>query len=147
MRELPDPDLDALLARVGRLPLRNFSFERRAGAWDIGGRLFDENFVAANPSQESEEVWVLRNGGRDWSHPIHLHFEEVRILTIDDVPVRPNVQVAGAIPHARKDVIPLPGGVETRIFVRFRDMTGRYVMHCHNTVHEDHAMMLRFDVV
>jgi hypothetical protein len=21
-----------------------------------------------------------------------------------------------------------------------------YVMHCHNTVHEDHAMMMRFDI-
>jgi FtsP/CotA-like multicopper oxidase with cupredoxin domain len=30
--------------------------------------------------------------------------------------------------------------------MRFRDWLGRYVMHCHNVIHEDHAMMLRFDV-
>ena len=36
---------------------------------------------------------------------------------------------------------------EIRVFQRFRDFTGRYPMHCHNTVHEDHAMMIRFDIV
>ena len=30
--------------------------------------------------------------------------------------------------------------------MRFRDWTGRYVMHCHNVIHEDHAMMVRFVV-
>jgi len=30
--------------------------------------------------------------------------------------------------------------------MRFRDWLGRYPMHCHNVIHEDHAMMLRFDV-
>jgi FtsP/CotA-like multicopper oxidase with cupredoxin domain len=33
------------------------------------------------------------------------------------------------------------------LYIRFRDWTGRYVMHCHNTIHEDHAMMVRIDVV
>jgi len=32
------------------------------------------------------------------------------------------------------------------MFIRFQDMSGRYVMHCHNVVHEDHAMMVRFDI-
>jgi FtsP/CotA-like multicopper oxidase with cupredoxin domain len=38
--------------------------------------------------------------------------------------------------------------------MRFRDMGhtnepayNRYVMHCHNVVHEDHAMMIRWDIV
>ena len=38
-------------------------------------------------------------------------------------------------------------GDEMELYIRFRDWTGRYVMHCHNTVHEDHAMMVRIDVV
>jgi hypothetical protein len=29
----------------------------------------------------------------------------------------------------------------------FRPEKGRYVMHCHNTVHEDHAMMARWDII
>jgi FtsP/CotA-like multicopper oxidase with cupredoxin domain len=31
--------------------------------------------------------------------------------------------------------------------LRFSDFVGKYIMHCHNTVHEDHAMMVRWDVV
>jgi hypothetical protein len=28
---------------------------------------------------------------------------------------------------------------------RARDFLGDYVMHCHNTTHEDHAMLMRWD--
>ena len=47
---------------------------------------------------------------------------------------------------SRKDVVRLQGNEEVRIFLRFRDFLGRYPMHCHNVVHEDHAMMLRWDI-
>ena len=58
-----------------------------------------------------------------------------------------NPQVNGTIDYARRDVVPLNFNNEVRIFCRFRDMKGRYVMHCHNVVHEDHAMMVRWDIV
>jgi hypothetical protein len=29
---------------------------------------------------------------------------------------------------------------------RFRDFTGGWPMHCHNTIHEDHAMLLLWQV-
>jgi len=32
------------------------------------------------------------------------------------------------------------------VFIRFRDFTGHHLMHCHNLSHEDHAMMVRWDV-
>lgn len=147
LRALSDPDINALIDHAGRVPTRNFSFDRRNGAWEVNGALFDETVVSANPAQELEEVWIIRNGGGGWSHPIHLHFEEFRILSRNGTPVVPNTQVNGAILHARKDVVPLADGDEMRIFMRFRDMKGRYVMHCHNVVHEDHAMMMRWDIV
>ena len=31
--------------------------------------------------------------------------------------------------------------------MRWPDFLGKYVMHCHNVVHEDHAMMIRWDIV
>jgi FtsP/CotA-like multicopper oxidase with cupredoxin domain len=31
--------------------------------------------------------------------------------------------------------------------MRFRDYKGLYVMHCHNVVHEDHAMMMQWKIV
>ncbi|MNF83050.1 hypothetical protein D3C84_653640 [compost metagenome] len=33
-----------------------------------------------------------------------------------------------------------------RVFLRFRDFVGKYVMHCHNMIHEDHMMMVRWDI-
>jgi FtsP/CotA-like multicopper oxidase with cupredoxin domain len=108
--------------------------------------LFDENVIAADPAQESEEVWVFQNGGGGWAHPIHAHFEECRILSRNGIPVQPNTSVNGTIAYSRSDIVPLAISEEQRVFFRFRDMRGRYVMHCHNVVHEDHAMMIRFDV-
>jgi hypothetical protein len=31
--------------------------------------------------------------------------------------------------------------------MRWDDFLGKYIMHCHNVVHEDHAMMIRWDIV
>jgi FtsP/CotA-like multicopper oxidase with cupredoxin domain len=75
-------------------------------------------------------------------HPIHIHFEEFQTLSINDNPpaTSPLVQIG------RKDVFRLEHNMEAKQFFRFRDFLGRYPMHCHNTIHEDHAMMLRFDI-
>lgn len=146
LRELPDPDFNALLARAAKARTRVFRFERGNGAWQVNGRYFDEHVVNADPAQESEEVWVFQNGGGGWAHPIHAHFEECRVLSHNGIAVQPNTSVNGSIPYSRSDVVPLSISEEYQMFFRFRDMKGRYVMHCHNVVHEDHAMMVRFDV-
>jgi len=146
LRALPDPDFNALLARAAKARTRAFRFERGNGAWQVNGKFFDEHVVNADPAQESEEVWVFQNGGGGWAHPIHAHFEECRVLSHNGVAVQPNTSVNGAIAYSRSDVVPLAISEEYRLFFRFRDMKGRYVMHCHNVVHEDHAMMIRFDV-
>jgi FtsP/CotA-like multicopper oxidase with cupredoxin domain len=145
LRDLPDTDAQ-LAAAVAKAPVRTFRFERGNGAWTVNGQFFDENVINANPSPDAEEVWVIQNPGGGWRHPIHMHFEEHRTLTQDGSAVRPNVQANGTIDYARRDVIPLNENNEVRTFIRLRDMQGRYVMHCHNVVHEDHAMMVRIDI-
>jgi len=144
---LPDPDFGVLLAKSEKLKTRYFVFNRNNGAWAINGKLWDEQTVLANPAEGSEEVWVFQNGGGGWAHPIHAHFEECRVLARNGVAPTPNAVVDGRIEYSRTDVVPLANNFEYRMFFRFRDMRGRYVMHCHNVVHEDHAMMLRFDIV
>jgi FtsP/CotA-like multicopper oxidase with cupredoxin domain len=147
MRALPDPDFGALLARAAKAKTRTWRFERSNGAWAVNGKLFDENVVSAAIPQESEEVWIIQNPGGDWRHPVHIHFEEHRVLSRNGVQVTPNAQFNASADYSRKDVIELNTNEEVRIFMRFRDMKGRYVMHCHNVVHEDHAMMVRWDIV
>ncbi len=89
------------------------------------------------------EVWHFAgNGG--WSHPIHVHFEEGVILSRD-----------GKAPPAwerwaRKDIYRIgpeeDSSNNVEIAIRFREFAGTYVEHCHNTQHEDHAMLLRWDL-
>ena len=47
----------------------------------------------------------------------------------------------------RKDVVILRPDESVTVFFRFRDFLGHYVSHCHNVLHEDHAMMVRWDIV
>ena len=134
LRALPTIDMREVVAT------RTWRFERKNGAWAINGKFFNVNEVRATPRRGTAEVWVLQNNSGDWQHPIHIHFEEHRILSRNGVSPPPEEV-------ARKDVVRLQGNEEVRIFLRFRDFLGRYPMHCHNVVHEDHAMMLRWDIV
>jgi hypothetical protein len=47
----------------------------------------------------------------------------------------------------RRDVATILPGDVMKVLLRFKDFEGRYVMHCHNVVHEDHAMMIRWDIL
>ena len=150
LRQLPDPDFQALLARADKARKRTWRFDRGNGQWTVNGELFDEDVIRAAIPQESEETWIIQNSSGGWRHPIHMHFEEHRPLRRDGKPIpqipSANPQVNGTIDYARRDVIPLNENNEVQVFFRCRDMKGRYVMHCHNVVHEDHAMMIRYDI-
>ncbi len=132
---------------------RTFEFERQAtddAPWVIetdGGKGFnmDPRRLSAAPEKNSGglEVWRLINSGT-WSHPIHIHFEEGIILRRDGKEPPEHEK------WARKDVYrlgPQPdSGVMVEIALRFREFAGTFMEHCHNTQHEDHAMLLRWDI-
>jgi FtsP/CotA-like multicopper oxidase with cupredoxin domain len=150
LRQLPDPDFQALLARAAKARTRTWKFDRGNGQWQVNGQLFDPDVISAAIGQGSEETWIIQNSSGGWRHPIHMHFEEHRPLRRDGKPI-PQIpsatpQVNGTIDYARRDVVALNESNEVQVFMRFRDMKGRYVMHCHNVLHEDHAMMIRFDL-
>ena len=142
LRELPPvptPEEQKLL------PVRTFTFNRSGGMWTVNERLFD-NTPHASPQKGSTEIWVLRNENDGWQHPVHIHFEEGRILS------RRSLSRTVAVPppaheRGRKDVYVVGELEEVRVLLRFRDFTGKYVMHCHNLTHEDHGMMMRWDIV
>lgn len=104
---------------------------------------FDGTNEAGDDDVSALEVWVLKgNGG--WSHPVHVHFEEGIILSRDTKPpppwemwARKDVYRIGPEEDASNDVV---------IAIRFREFAGTFVEHCHNTQHEDHSMLLRWDL-
>jgi len=132
---------------------RSFEFERKPTddkPWVIKtdggtGLNMDPRRLSAAPSKNSSqlEVWRLINSGT-WSHPIHIHFEEGIILR------RNGVAPPEWEKWARKDVYrlgPQPdSGSLVEVALRFREFAGTYMEHCHNTQHEDHAMLLRWDI-
>jgi manganese oxidase len=89
------------------------------------------------------EIWHF-TGANGWSHPVHVHFEEGIILTRGGV-LPPPWEL-----WARKDMYRLGAEAEAtqsvEMAVQFREFAGTYMEHCHNTQHEDHSMLQRFDV-
>jgi len=143
-RDTADPS--AVPANLRPLPVidpskavktRQWVFKNEDDAWEINGKFFDLTRTDANPKQNTGEIWVLQNDGGEWSHPIHIHFEEFRILSRNGRP--PDPWEAG-----RKDVVRLGPDDQVKVYLQFRDFAGQYPIHCHNTVHEDHAMMARW---
>lgn len=127
-------------ADVARAVRRTWDFNRKNGLWTVNGKLFDPNRVDAVIPHLQPEVWTIKAHG-GWAHPIHFHLEEGRILSFN------GLEEDQPVLMGRKDVFSLRGGEEMEIFLRFHDWVGRYPLHCHNGMHEDHAMMVRFDVV
>jgi FtsP/CotA-like multicopper oxidase with cupredoxin domain len=131
----PLPEMNTPVVRT-----RNFAFNRQNGMWTVNGKIFDNDRADITFKRGTAEIWKISSSG-GWAHPVHIHMEENRILSYN------GKRVDSGILHCRKDVFTLYPGDEMKLYVRFRDWTGRYVMHCHNTIHEDHAMMVRIDVV
>jgi FtsP/CotA-like multicopper oxidase with cupredoxin domain len=130
-------------SELAALPVRRFNFERSGGMWAINGQFFDVFTPAATIAKGSAEIWEFFNLDNGWQHPVHVHFEEGRILSKSvngvAVPIPPNER-------GRKDVFVVGENMSMRVLFRFRDFTGKYLMHCHNLTHEDHSMMFRWDI-
>jgi FtsP/CotA-like multicopper oxidase with cupredoxin domain len=120
--------------------IRTFKFDRLNGQWSVNGQFMDCENIRVRVKQNTVEHWILTNLSGDWQHPVHIHFEEHQVLS------RNRKTPPLAVEKARKDVIRLQQNERVELFFRFRDFFGRYPMHCHNTVHEDHAMMLRWEI-
>jgi FtsP/CotA-like multicopper oxidase with cupredoxin domain len=93
------------------------------------------------PKPGEVEHWTYINGGGGWDHPIHLHFEEG--ITIN----RGSDAIPATERLVRKDVWRLRPSGRVKFQVQFGEFGGSYVNHCHNTVHEDFAMLLRIQLL
>jgi FtsP/CotA-like multicopper oxidase with cupredoxin domain len=88
----------------------------------------------------------LTNLTGDWTHPVHIHLEEHQIMSRNRAPITPGNALSAAGDLGRKDVTQLHPNERVELFFRFRDWLGKYPIHCHNVVHEDHAMMALWHV-
>jgi len=167
---IPDtPPIPNTLVELPPVPTPDQFFEWRftleGGRFKVNGLEFDANRVDHAILRGAAEEWHLRNNvlAGNWTHPVHIHFEEGRIMerttrpdpiNQPDLNVPVNLQGVPGDPNpdehfanARRDVYPLPGQHSIKLRMKFRDFHGRYLIHCHNMNHEDAFMMVRWDIV
>ena len=124
---------------------RHLRFRRQHGQWTIDGRTWEDvinsNFqqLIADPGLEDVEIWELENKSGGWFHPVHIHLIDFQILSRDGHPPFP-------YELGPKDTVYIGEGETVRLIMRFGPHRGRYMVHCHNLVHEDHDMMHQFAV-
>jgi FtsP/CotA-like multicopper oxidase with cupredoxin domain len=121
----------------------------------INSRDFDVDVPQHCIIKNTCEEWFIDNntgqlpsGPTNWAHPVHIHFEEFRILkrfaniggVLTEVPVPP-------LSAGRKDVTKVEAGEAALIRMQFRDYLGDYLIHCHNMGHEDAFMMVHWVIV
>jgi FtsP/CotA-like multicopper oxidase with cupredoxin domain len=150
-RDPANPDLSQVPAVLTQYPpidltevvtTRIWEFELVGGVFKINQRIFDPGRADATVGQNTAETWVIHNkfAPANWTHPVHIHFEEGRILSRNGGPPPP-------LDSGRRDVYPVQtGGEKVLIFLRFRDFMGKYMIHCHNMGHEDNFMLVRWDI-
>ena len=104
--------------------------------------------VAATPKVGTTEKWILETSSGGWFHPVHIHLVDFQILRRNDGPVFPYEQ-------GWKDVAYVGANETLELLMTFHEpevidptqpTLGKFVMHCHNLVHEDHDMMNQFEI-
>jgi FtsP/CotA-like multicopper oxidase with cupredoxin domain len=142
------------LPTVGPYVRRHFRVERVGGEWMLGNMTWkqveggDFTKVLASPAIGDVEIWEISNHAEGWNHPVHIHLTDFRIFK--------RVGGAGRVfpfEEGPKDVMYLGEGETVHVLVKFTEpggdpqvKGGRYMVHCHNFVHEDHDMMGQFSV-
>ncbi|MDQ8158528.1 MAG: multicopper oxidase family protein [Gemmatimonadota bacterium] len=130
---LPDPQ------RATRT--RTFRFNSAMMQHDINGRAFDMERIDETVRFGDTEVWTFVNDG-PFPHPVHVH--EVQFQVIERVGGRARV-----MPWERglKDTVLVHPGERVSVAATFDRYRGRFLLHCHNMVHEDMGMMMNYAIV
>jgi FtsP/CotA-like multicopper oxidase with cupredoxin domain len=141
------PDEVMGLTEAMAVKKRKLEFKKSdaTGMWVINGKTWDEivnsgfEDVVADPAANSIEVWEFENNSGGWFHPVHVHLVDFRVLS------RSGRSLA-AYEQGPKDVVYVGEGETARVVMKFGPHEGKYMIHCHNLVHEDHDMMTQFRV-
>jgi FtsP/CotA-like multicopper oxidase with cupredoxin domain len=142
--------------KAQNVPYRQMRFVRSHSRWTINGTTWEDvvdsgyRYAIASPKKDSVEIWELTNTSGGWFHPVHIHLVDFQVLSR-------NGSASRVLPHEKgpKDVVYVGENETVRVAMRFGGPaagpgwptpSGRYMMHCHNLVHEDHDMMAQFNV-
>lgn len=124
---------------------RTYEAQRSGGEWTINGitwhHVVASNFtlVDGTPRLNTVETWKLSNPHGGWTHPFHIHGVDFVILSRNGMPPRPYEAGPKDTTHV--------GANETVTVLLCFELAGKYMIHCHNLMHEDHDMMSQYEVI
>jgi len=123
----------------------------RTNLWVINGKswndVVDSRFreVVAKPAIDEVQLWEFENRGGGWFHPMHIHLVDFRVVGRNTNGGKPFPWELGP-----KDVVYVGENETVQVLVHFAvpkgSTGGRYMVHCHNAPHEDHDMMVQYQV-
>lgn len=110
----------------------------------VNGKAFSGNRLDffANPGEAREYILINANHN---VHPFHIHVNRFQIkemgseLSTEEYPVLKAVMDFD--PYAWRDIVVVPPNGRARIWVQYKNYTGKTVFHCHFLAHEDTGMM------
>jgi spore coat protein A, manganese oxidase len=166
----PNMEVMGLQDRAGA-PDHTLELVRTNGSWTVNGTTWIDvvNSKYGNPicseAPGATEIWEIKNSSGGWFHPFHIHLVDFKILSRNGRPPFPyemgpkdvvyvgeneTVRVALTMggpnnPKAKALYDEESARLTAELGVATTGLrTGRYMMHCHNLVHEDHDMMGQF---
>lgn len=110
----------------------------------INGKPFDPNEALFHAQPGEAREYTLINANHN-AHPFHIHVNRFQVkemgseLSVDKYPVLESV--LDFDPHVWRDTYMVPPNGRTRIWVQYKNYTGKTVLHCHFLAHEDTGMM------
>ena len=120
---------------------RSFRFDSMRMQHTINGRSFDMERIDERVPFGTTEQWSFVNDS-PFPHPVHMH--EVQFRVMDRRGGRARIM---PWEHGPKDTVLVLPGEEVTVRATFDSYRGRFLMHCHNVVHEDMGMMLNYEIV
>ncbi|OEU08286.1 Cupredoxin [Fragilariopsis cylindrus CCMP1102] len=110
----------------------------------VNGHSYSPNEINfyANPGDAIEYILINANHN---VHPFHIHVNRFQVkemgseLSTDKYPVL--AEVMNFTENVWRDTVVIPPNGRTRIWVQYKNYTGKTVFHCHFLAHEDTGMM------
>jgi blue copper oxidase len=121
---------------------RTFEFRSDFGSpamHTINSRMFDMERVDEQMRPGDIEIWTFLNRSQ-MPHPVHAHGAHFQVIDVNG-----NSTLAPEYLGWKDTVLAQPYE-PVRVVVRIAEHLGVFLLHCHNLEHEDHGMMMNFEV-
>jgi spore coat protein A, manganese oxidase len=144
----PHPVMGLTAAMAKKTRRMRLKHDDLTNEWSIDDVTWDDieasgfTRVFGNPQPGDVEVWEIDSRSGGWFHPLHIHFVDFKVLSRNGRPPRPEE-------NGPKDVVYVAEGEVIRLIMKFSTPGGphgRYMIHCHNLTHEDHDMMIQYQI-